>query len=47
MRSKFRLELDVVLDSDMVPSVIQAARQHYSIEGGVEAVDENGTARTP
>jgi hypothetical protein len=46
MRSKFRLELDVVLDSDMVPSVIRSARQLYSAEAGVGAVDENGAART-
>jgi hypothetical protein len=46
MRSKFRLELDVVLDTAMVPSVIQTAQQHYSVEGVVDTVDENGAART-
>ena len=46
MRSKFRLELDVVLDADMAALVIQTARQHYSIEGGVDTVDENGVGRT-
>lgn len=46
MRSKFRLELDVVLDTDMAPSVIQTARQYYSVEGGVDTVDENGSCRT-
>ncbi len=46
MRSKFRLELDLVLDTDMAPSVIQTARQHYAAEGAVDTVDENGAART-
>src|SRR3954468_19919826 len=45
MLSRFRLELDVVLDSDTVPSVIQTARHLYSVEAGVDAVDENGAAR--
>ena len=46
MHSKFRLELDVVFDTDMAPSVIQTARQHYAAEGAVDTVDDNGAART-
>ena len=46
MRSKFRLELDLVLDTDMATNVIQTARRHYEAEGAVETVDENGAART-
>src|SRR5712692_4479703 len=46
MRSKFRLELDVVFDTDMAPSVIQTARRHYAAEGTVDTVDDNGAART-
>jgi hypothetical protein len=46
MRSKFRLELDVVLDTDMAANVIEAARQHYGAEGAVATVDENGAPRT-
>jgi len=46
MRSKFRLVLDVVLDTDMVSNVIQTARQHYEAEGSVNTVGENGTTRT-
>jgi hypothetical protein len=46
MRSKYRLELDVVLDTEVAPSVIEAARQHYAAEGAVATVDENGAART-
>jgi len=47
MRSKFRLVLDVVLDTEMATTnVIQAARRHYEAEGPVKTVDENGTART-
>ena len=46
MRSKFRLVLDVVLDTDMAANVIQAARQHYEAEGAAETVDENGAALT-
>ena len=46
MRSKFRLVLDVVLDTDMAANVIEAARQHYGAEGAVATVDENGAPRT-
>ncbi len=46
MRSKFRLVLDVVLDTDIAPNVIQTARQHYEAEGSVNTVGENGTTRT-
>lgn len=46
MRTKFRLVLDLVLDTDMAANVIQAARQHYEAEGSVDTVDENGAART-
>jgi hypothetical protein len=46
MRSKFRLVLDVVLDTDIAPNVIQTARQHYQAEGSVNTVTENGTTRT-
>ena len=40
MRSKFRLELDVVLDTDAVPGVIAAARRLYAADGAVATVDE-------
>jgi hypothetical protein len=46
MRSKFRLVLDVVLDTDMATNVIQAAQRHYEAEGSVNTVGENGAART-
>jgi len=46
MRSKFRLELDVVLDTDMATNVIESARRHYEAEGPVNTVGENGAART-
>jgi hypothetical protein len=46
MRSKFRLELDVVLDTDVAPSVIETARRYYAAEGAVATVDENGAERT-
>jgi len=45
MRSKFRLELDVVLDSDLAPSVIEAARRQYAAEEAVATVDELQGAR--
>jgi len=35
MRSKFRLELDVVLDSDAAPNVIETARRYYAAAGAV------------
>jgi hypothetical protein len=40
MRSKFRLELDIVLDTDAVPGVIAAARRQYTAEGAVATVDK-------
>jgi len=46
MRSKFRLELDVVLETGLAANVIEAARRHYGAEGAVATVDENGAART-
>jgi hypothetical protein len=46
MRSKFRLELDIVLDTDAVPDVIEAARRQYAAEGAVATVAENGAERT-
>lgn len=46
MRSRFRLELDVVLDTDAAPSVIEAARQHYVAAGVVATVEEHGSSRT-
>jgi hypothetical protein len=46
MRSKFRLVLEVVLDTDMIAKVIQIARQQYEAEGSVNTVGENGAART-
>jgi hypothetical protein len=46
MRSKFRLELDVVLDASVTPSVIEAARQCYAADGAVATADENGAVRT-
>lgn len=45
MRSKFRLELDVVIDLDAAPSVIEAARQHYAALEAVATVDEHGADR--
>ena len=41
MRSKFRLVLDVVLDTDIAANVIRTARQLYEAEGSVDTVDEN------
>src|SRR5260370_36927722 len=46
MRSKFRLVLDVVLDTDMAANVIQTVRQHYEAEACVDTVGANGAART-
>ena len=46
MRSKFRLVLDVVLDTDTAANVIRTARQIYEADGSVDAGGENGTART-
>ena len=45
MRSKFRLELDVVIDLEAAPSVIEAARQHYAAEGAVATVDQHAADR--
>lgn len=39
MRSRFRLELDVVFDTDAVPDVIEAARRQCS-KGAVSTVEE-------
>jgi hypothetical protein len=44
MRSKFRLELEVVVDTDAAMSVMEAARQHHSADRAVAAVDQNGVA---
>ena len=45
MRSKFKLEIDVVLDTDAAPSVIEVARLCYA---GARAttVDKQGATRT-
>jgi len=45
MRSKFRLELDIVLDTDAVPNVIEVARRQYEAEGAVATVDEHQGSR--
>jgi hypothetical protein len=45
MRAKFRLELDVVLDSDKTSDVIEAARRCYAAHGAVATVEENGADR--
>jgi hypothetical protein len=44
MRSKFRLELDVVVDDEAVPAVIEAARLHYSSGSAVPTEDEPASA---
>jgi hypothetical protein len=46
MRSKFRLVLDVVLDTDIAANVIRTARQLYEAEGSVVTVDGNLAAGT-
>lgn len=46
MRSKFRLEMDVVLDTDFATNVIEAARRGYVGEGPPSSVSENGAAGT-
>jgi len=46
MLSKYRPELDVVLDPDNASSVINAARKRYAVEGAVATVDGNGAERT-
>lgn len=46
MRSKFRLVLDVVLDTDMAANVIQAARQHHETEVALDTGGDKGTPRT-
>ena len=45
MRSKFKLEIDVVLDTDAAPTVIEVARHCYA---GARAttVDKQGAPRT-
>lgn len=47
MHSKFRLVLDIVLEADMAPIVIQAARRHYDPEGVENTVGDNGAVRSP
>jgi hypothetical protein len=44
MRSKFKLEIDVVMDTDAAPRVIEVARQCY-LGAGATTVDNQGTAR--
>jgi hypothetical protein len=46
MRSKFKLELDVVLDTDLAANVIEAARQCYAGDGTAPTVNQQGAART-
>lgn len=46
MRSKFRLELDVVIDTAAEPNVIETARRHCAAEGAMATVDKNGAERT-
>lgn len=46
MRSKFRLELDVVIDTAAEPNVIETARRCYTAKGAVATVAENGAERT-
>jgi hypothetical protein len=45
MRSKFRIELEVVVDSETAMNVIQSARQYYAAERPVVKVDANGVAQ--
>jgi hypothetical protein len=42
MLSRFRLELDVAIDTFALPTVIAAARQHYAKAGGAYAVATDG-----
>ena len=42
MLLKFRLEIDVVMDKDSETTVIEAARRHYTREGGVTVPDRSG-----
>ena len=42
MRSKFRLEVDVVLGDDEAANVIEVARQHVAAEGQVAMVRGTG-----
>ena len=46
MRSKFRLELDFVIDTAAEPNVIETARRHCAVEGAMATVAENGAERT-
>ena len=46
MRSKFRLGLDIVLDTGLPPNVIETARQYYAAQRATAIVDDNGAART-
>lgn len=43
--SRFRLEIDVVLDTVATSSAIEAARRYYGNEGLLTATDEHGTPR--
>jgi hypothetical protein len=45
MRSKFRLELELVFDADAATNVIEAAREYYSAQRAVATGDKNGTAQ--
>jgi hypothetical protein len=45
MLSRFRLELDVAIDTDSVPTVIATARQCYAAERGADTVERDGSVR--
>jgi hypothetical protein len=44
MRSKFRLEMDVVVDTDFAADLIEAARRSYAGEGHASCVRKDGAA---
>ncbi|MEP7366320.1 MAG: hypothetical protein ABI972_23930 [Acidobacteriota bacterium] len=46
MPSKFRLELDIVIDGNAAVSVIEAARQCHMAEGTITTVDKSGCEST-
>ncbi len=46
MRSRFRLEVDVVLGDDEAANVIEVARQYIAAEGEVPTVGESGVVQT-
>src|SRR5688572_1027745 len=46
MRSKFRLQLEVVLDTNVARDVIETARQCYAEDGTASTVNEQGDAQT-